>query len=281
MDVDQVAARQIPAVKAATLNDLRRPTRAAVARRGSRRCRHRGCCWPCRAPPCHPAASAATNGLTSSSASEVTELRGAAGRRHAQQTGPRRPVRREHDRVVRGPRAAAQFRRVGQRLGRASRHRNLLQFAAGKKPDPLSIRGKERRMRVVGSSQRHRVQLIEPSHVQLRASLRALLCRRTRGRRHRERRQRRRRTASRGDQAAHRRPVRPRDGDPRPARARHGAHERDRQRECTASAPAATHGSPRGRGVAAAADAGHGGVAERVDLEPDVADVPDALLRAP
>ena len=206
------------------------------------------------------------------------ELRGSAGRRHAQQTGPRRTVRREHDRVLRGPRPAPQLRRVGQRLGRASRHRHLLKFAAREKPDPLSIGGKERSVRVVGSRQGHRVQLIEPSHVQLGTSLRTLLCDEREdgaiGRNERRRRQ----TASRDDQVGHRRPVRPRDGDRRPAR---GATAPRKPTASTSAHRERAGRDPRRPRTARWRRCGprSHGVVERVDLEPDVANVPDALLR--
>src|SRR5262249_13531737 len=80
----------------------------------------------------------------------------------------RADVRLEDNRSIAAPAATPSGGRVAQRHDTTTRCRHLLQFAASEECDPLTIRRKEWRSRVVGSRKQRRSQLIESTDVQLR-----------------------------------------------------------------------------------------------------------------
>ena len=90
----------------------------------------------------------------------------AAGRRHAHQTSAL--AWREDDCVVLHPCSAATIESVAHGHDGATCDGHLLQFAAGKKTDPLTVRRKERTLRAVGSRQRRRPELRQSPQIELR-----------------------------------------------------------------------------------------------------------------
>ena len=76
----------------------------------------------------------------------------AGGRNARERAGE---VQRRDDVAIVAPASAKAKGRVAQRDRRAAFHRDLLQLAIGKEPDPIACRRKERPVGVLGAGQRH------------------------------------------------------------------------------------------------------------------------------
>ena len=190
-----------------------------------------------------------------------------------------RTARREDDRVVVGPGAAAARRGVAQRDRRAAGDRDLLQLAAGEERDPLAVRREERAGGALGAGERRRLQLVELADEEPRA--RPPAARQTRASSRRATGSPTRRAIVGSDASApmlasslrgvgHRRRT--------PRRPQHEQHQRQRDAASAGDRPRQRASPERRAGSAAAADrrcgdATTGSSARILERQPRVADV--------